>query len=267
MKELTSEELKEVQLNMMDYVDWFCRDNCIEYTLASGTLLGAIRHGGFIPWDDDIDIHLLRKEYNKFIFLWNEHKEKHPFELISIESGNNMGYPFAKIHDPKTITYIGAIERTGVFIDVFPVDFVRDQSDLIERYTTIAKLYEQRTQCFNWMLIKSDRRNISLKRLLYTFLKKPKASYNDLAKKISDLAQAMNESTDYVFEMACGFIGKNAVPTKVYEEYCDVKFENRLYRRVKDYDTLLTKAYGDWRKLPPVEERVTHHAFKAYWKD
>lgn len=266
MKELTPIELKEVQLRMMDYVDSFCRLNGIEYTLASGTLLGAMRHGGFIPWDDDIDIHFLRSEYNRFIKQWNEKKENHPFELVSIESGNNMGYPFAKIHDPNTVTYIGNIERTGVFIDVFPIDYVLDQDDLIERYSKIAKLYEQRTRCFNWMLVKSANKNVTFKQKFIAFLKKPKASYNELAITISDLAQSIHERTDYVFEMVCGFIGKNAVPTKVYESYCDVPFEDRVYRRVNDYDTLLTKAYGDWRTPPPPEKRITHHSFKAYWR-
>lgn len=267
MRELTKDELREVQLEMMDYVDRFCRDNNIQYTLSSGTLLGAMRHGGFIPWDDDIDIHMLRSEYKVFTKLWNDNREKHPYELVNIESGNNMGYPFGKIHDKRTVTYIGNIERTGVFIDVFPVDFVLDQDDLDKRYKQIAELYKQREKCLNWMLVKSSKEHVSIKRWIYAFLNKPRESYNDIAIEIANLAEEINYRTNYVFEIICGFIGKNVVPTEVYESYCDVKFEDKVYRRVVDYDTLLTKAYGDWRTPPPVEKRVTHHGFKAYWKD
>lgn len=275
MRKITSLELKEVQLKMMDYVDGFCRDNGIQYTLSSGTLLGAMRHGGFIPWDDDIDIHLLRSEYKKFTILWNKNKNKHPYELVNIESGNNMGYPFGKIHDPRTVTRIGNVERTGVFIDVFPIDFVQDQKDLEERHKIIAKLYKKRQRLMNWIVMKNSTKPVPFLKGVYSIIRNmsvqniinPLASYNELAVKISELAQAVNYRTDYVFEMICGVIKKNAVPIEVYEEYCDVKFEDRVYRRVKDFDTLLTKAYGDWRTPPPIEKRVTHHGFEAYWKD
>lgn len=267
MKKITTEELKDIQLNMMDYVDRFCRNNNVQYTLASGTLLGAMRHGGYIPWDDDIDIHLLRSEYEKFTSLWNSKKDHYPYELVNIESGNNMGYPFGKIHDLRTVTYIGNVERTGVFIDVFPIDYVIDQKDLEERHKTIAKLYKKRQRAMNCMVINCSTSSVPLLKRLYALIMKPKASYNDIALEIAKLAQTVNYRTDYVFEIVCGFIRKNAVPTKVYEEYCDVKFEDRLYRRVKDFDTLLTKSYGDWRTPPPVEKRITHHGFIAYWKE
>lgn len=267
MKKLTSDELKDVQLNMMDYVDNFCRNNGIQYTLSSGTLLGAMRHGGFIPWDDDIDIHLLRREYEKLTTLWNKTNDYYPYELVNIESGNNMGYPFGKIHDLRTVTYIGNVERTGVFIDVFPVDYVLDQRDLEKRHKIIAKLYKKRQRMMNCMVIDNSTSPVPLLKKIYAIIMKPSVSYNDLAIVIADLAQTIKYRTDYVFEIVCGFIKKNAVPTIVYEDYCDVKFEDRVYRRVRDFDTLLTKAYGDWRTLPPIEERVTHHGFEAYWKE
>ena len=128
MVELTLDELKATQLKIMDYVDAFCRENGIKYSLDGGTLLGAIRHKGFIPWDDDIDILMTRDEYNRFTEKWNSTSE-HPYVLSNEETGNSYGYPFGKVHDPKTVTFVGPIERTGVFIDVFPIDKVIDDND------------------------------------------------------------------------------------------------------------------------------------------
>lgn len=264
MKELTSDELKEVQLKILDYVDCFCRKNNIQYTISNGTLLGAVRHGGYIPWDDDIDIQLLRNEYNKFTQLWNESKEEHPYELVNIESGNNMGYPFGKIHDPNTITYVGNLMRTGVYIDVFPVDYVVDKDDYQKRSSEIAKLIKKRYACFRWMLVK-DSKQLFYKKII-PFLRKPSASYEDIAIEISNLAKKVQEKTDYVYDLVNGQYAKDIMPAIIYGDYADIKFEDRVFRSVKDTETYLTTTYGDWRTPPPPEKRVSHHGFKAYWK-
>lgn len=264
MKELTKDELKDVQLQIMDYVDHFCRSNNIQYTLSCGTLLGAVRHGGFIPWDDDIDIHLLRSEYNKLTQLWNESKFSHPYELVNIESGNNMGYPFGKIHNPKTITYVNGIERTGVFIDVFPIDYVEDYSDFNKRHGRIMNLYKKRDNCFAWMSAKKS--DIPFFQKMLVFLHKPRLGYNEIAEEISKIAQSVSCKTDYVYEMVQGIFPKDLIPSEVYEHYSDIKFEDRIYRSVDDTETYLTKTYGDWRTPPPPEKQVSHHGFSAYWK-
>ena len=264
MKELTLDELKDVQLQIMDYVDSFCRSNNIQYTLSCGTLLGAVRHGGFIPWDDDIDIQLLRNEYNRFTELWNSAPMSHPYELINIESGNNMGYPFGKIHDPRTITYISGLERTGVFIDVFPVDYVIDMDDYNKRHGQILELYKKRVKRFAWMSAKAS--DVTIMQKISAFIHKPKQSYNDIAVEISNLAQTISYKTDFVYEMVQGIFPKDIIPSMVYEEYKDIPFEDRVYRSVCDTETYLTKTYGDWRTPPPPEKQVTHHGFKAYWK-
>ena len=265
MRELTIAELKEKQMQIMDYVDSFCRKNNIQYTLAFGTLLGAERHGGYIPWDDDIDIQLVRSEYNRFTELWNKNKSEHPFELINIESGNNMGYPFGKIHDPKTVTYVENLERTGVFIDVFPMDYVLNEKDFKVRHEKIRDLYKKRDACFTWMV--TEKANLPFWKKIMPYLRKPRMSYEDIAISISELAKQVVNKTDFIYDLVIGVYSKAIIPSSVFGEFKDIKFEDRIYRSVKDTETYLTKTYGDWRTPPPPEKQVTHHGFKAFWRD
>lgn len=265
MKEIGIEELRELQMQLLDYVDAFCRKHDIKYTISGGTLLGAIRHGGYIPWDDDMDIQMLREEYNKFTLLWNKEKSEHPYELVNIESGNSMGYPFGKIHNPKTVTYIGKLERTGIYIDLFPVDYVKDQDDFVNRHAQVLGLYKQRSRVFDKMRLKHEPFNI---KLWYRILRNgaPHTTYNQIAEEINNVAMMVKESNSpLVYEMIAGTKCKNPIPTEVFKEYVDVAFENRKYMSVKDYDTYLTLTFGDYMTPPPAKERECH-LFQPYWR-
>ena len=265
MKQITDiAELRQLQMGILDEIDRFCKEQGLVYFLSSGTLIGAVRHKGYSPWDDDIDIQLLRPEYNKLTVLWNENKKKHPYELISIESGNNMGYPFAKIHDPKTVTYVGNIKRTGVFVDVFPVDYVKDREDYLLRSKKIERLIAKRYACFNWMKVKHS--DLPLYKKALQLLHRPLESYEKIAVNISNEAKKVKEKTAIACDMINGRYSKEMLSSEIYEDYKDVKFEDRIYRSVCDTETYLTKTYGDWRTPPPPEKQVTHHGFKAYWK-
>lgn len=266
MKEIQIDELRELQMQILDYVDGFCRKNCIKYTLSGGTLLGAVRHGGFIPWDDDIDIQMLREEYVRFTELWNLTPKDSRYELINIESGNNMGYPFGKIHDTRTVTYIGNVARTGVFVDVFPLDGVSSLKDFYKRHRIIKKLYANRAKAFQKDYINktNDKQNIIAKALQ---ILKPTKSFEDYAIEINEIAKnESDKNCPLVFEMISGMICKEPMPKSVFLSYSDISFENRVYMAVSDYDTYLRLTFGDYMQLPPVEKRNSHHVFKSYWK-
>lgn len=267
MKEIQIDELRELQMQILDYVDAFCRKHDIKYTISGGTLLGAVRHGGYIPWDDDMDIQMLRDEYNRFTTVWNQEKTCHGhFELVNIESGNSMGYPFGKIHDTRTVTYLGNYERTGVYIDVFPVDAVKDEEDFVSRHARIKELYDQRFRILEKIRIHTDPFN--WKRAVRLMLHPaPNKTYNHIAEEINDLAKG-HGSTDWplCYEMIAGLKCKRPIPKAVFEEYTDIEFGNRVYMSVKDYDTYLTLTFGDYMTPPPMKEREPHY-FTPYWKD
>ena len=265
MRQIGVKELRDLQMQILDYVDAFCRKHDIKYTISGGTLLGAIRHGGYIPWDDDMDIQMLREEYNKFTYLWNKEKSDHPYELVNIESGNNMGYPFGKIHNPQTVTYIGKLERTGIFIDLFPVDYVKDQEDFANRHAQVLRLIKERAHIFDKIRLKHEPFNI---KLWYRILRNgaPRTTYNQIADEINNVAMMVKDpNSPLVYEMIAGMKCKHPIPTGVFKEYVDIAFENRKYMSVKDYDTYLTLTFGDYMTPPPATEREKHQ-FHPYWR-
>ena len=265
MREIQLDELRKLQMQILDYVDAFCRKYDIKYTISGGTLLGAVRHGGFIPWDDDMDIQMLRDEYNKFTKIWNEHKDEHPFEFISIESGNSIGYVIGKVHNPNTVTFVRGVERTGVFVDVFPVDIVVDDADFARRRKRIKSLKRKENAAF--ILSSRKTSNVSFFHILKYWaltLGRPRSFF---ASKINEVAKEKNNSNgEMVFEMVAGVKCKRPMPKRIFEEYSDISFDSRQYMAVKDYDSYLTATFGDYMTLPPVEKRVCEHDFTPYWR-
>ncbi len=264
MIELTLEELKATEMRIMDYVDAFCRENGINYSLDGGTLLGAVRHKGFIPWDDDIDILMTRDEYNRFTEKWKS-ISNHPFVFSNEEIGNSYGYPFGKVHDPQTVTFVGPIERTGVFIDVFPIDKVVDRIDFETRRKTILELHKKRGAAFDWLQVKNG--GSMFRKRVKTFFNRPHKDFYQYASMINDIAKSKNSiSASWCYDLVSPVSAKSLTPAKTFDAYRDIPFEDRTYRAMADYDTYLTCLYGDYMTPPPPEKRVTHHGFKAYWK-
>ena len=121
-KTINVEELKQVQLDILKFVDEYCKKNNLKYYLAYGTLLGAVRHKGYIPWDDDIDLLMFREDYEKFVTSFKDER----YKVFATEVNAKYPYPFAKVGD--TTTYfeeeIKDVMDTGVNIDIFPLDYL-----------------------------------------------------------------------------------------------------------------------------------------------
>lgn len=267
MKTIDIEELKQIQMDILSVFQQFCLDYGIKYSLADGSLIGAIRHKGYIPWDDDIDIFILRNEYNKLMEIFPSVYNGH-YKLCSLERTKDWVLPFAKIYDDRTV-YLEKIAKPcsiGVNIDIFPLDKI--PSDIRE-----WKKYNKRRLFFQklyWAKQRSYKMKRSLcKNLIVTlvkFLTFP-VSYRRFAVFLNYYAQKYNEDCGlYIFECAQGLFGKNPFLVKDMDEILEWDFEDRKFWVMKGYDDCLKSLYGDYMKLPPKEKQVNHHLFEAYWK-
>ena len=132
MKPISSNEAKQILLELMDDIHQFCIENKIKYSLAFGTLIGAIRHKGFIPWDDDIDIYLMREDYDRFRKSYAPRKEY--IKLNDPETDEDYHRTFLKVEDTRTVVHeVAALKYVGIAIDIFPVDNLFDDLDRSRR--------------------------------------------------------------------------------------------------------------------------------------
>lgn len=255
MNALTSEELKNVQLRILDYVDKFCRENNIEYSLAAGTLLGAVRHKGFIPWDDDIDIALYRKDYD---MLLAHAEEWLPENYNIITADKDIRYPkyFAKIEDTNTtlvenfsLGYIG-----GIYVDIFPLDDVPNNKLLRNIHYRKFHFY-RKLQYYAYRNPYKHGKGIgaTLMALFQKFLSK-KSLHQAMQRVITEY----NEHTD------CDYVMTHDDGTCAYPKSClqtprKYLFENREFDGPTDANIFLSSYYGkDYMQLPPVEKRRSH---------
>lgn len=263
-KELTSQELCEKQLEMMDKFHEFCIHNNLTYYLAFGTLLGAVRHKGFIPWDDDIDICMIREDYNKLITI--SQKWDLPFDFVCYEDNSDYVNYFGKLSDRGTIldyTYMDDSLKTGVFIDIFPVDKVfldsREKKHFEKQMKYSIKMLRLSNQKKPWpsdSIIKSI-----MKDFLYVCSKLFGNKF--WMKRINALTKIKYNDTKKV----ASYVHGDSVFTEDYfKSGTLLKFESRYYNCPSEYDKYLRHVFGDYMKMPPIEEQKSVHDFKVYWK-
>lgn len=259
-------ELRQIQMGILSFVDKVCRENKIKYSICYGTLIGAIRHGGYIPWDDDIDIILLRKDYDRFIELLS--KLKNPvYELFSINKTPKYYHPYAKVSDSRTLLIEPDIEANiGVNIDIFPVDDAPDeeleQKKILARVKNYINLFV--ITGLKWRSKRPLIKNMFMMVIQFLLLPIPRLFFSRKIDKLARLAVKGESNTRGC--LVWGYGKKELMPSNIFDSYTDVKFENITVMALAEYDKYLSHIYGDYMQLPPEEKRVTHHSFKAYWK-
>lgn len=262
-KEINVEGLKKIQLDILTQVAEFCDQNGLKYFIGYGTLIGAIRHKGYIPWDDDIDIVMTRADYQKLLTCFKVQN----LEIVSPELNRDCPYTFAKIYNTKTqlIELFDIKFDIGINIDVFPLDYFPD--DVHESEKLMKRIHRLRcvigAKGITLVSKRSLIKNIILLmgKCVCSFL-----DYRTFIKKIVVHSQAYNE-TNFVGNAVWGYGMKERVPKEIFNDCVNVEFEGRKFKAPIGYDRWLRHIYGDYMQLPPEEKRVTHHAFKAYWKE
>lgn len=252
-----------VQLEIAKEIKRVCEENDIHYFLADGSFLGAVRHGGFIPWDDDMDIGMMRHDYEKFCRIAPE-KLKPEYCLQTWYTEPNYGLPFGKVLKKNTVYLENKKSRrlreNGFYVDIFPFDYVPEndgeQKKLAAQLLSIYRVKLMKCGYKPWM---ENDRIIWKKRLgyLYYQLRSLFVSQKTLARDYDTLAVA-TLSSDTVCE-------QSALPRPDYyertciEELADYVFEGETFKGPKDYDKYLSTLYGDYMKLPPVDQRENRH--------
>ena len=262
MQLLTLEEIHKIELNILVDVDRFCRENNICYSLDGGTLLGAIRHKGFIPWDDDIDVIMPREDYNRFVKSY--HSEDGRYRLYNKDtSPAYRTQMFSKVIDTQTVADEGLYEQQdayGLWVDVFPADYVPAKTRACRRIQ--KRFLKYRHLLFVRQRKKSEK---SLKDKLYSafYLCKSNTSVLCAAERYAKSAANSGyvSNLTMMFERLLGF----RFPEALFHNLIDVSFEGHTFKGFAGYDNYLTELYGDYMKLPPEEKRLTHYV-TAYRK-
>lgn len=263
-RQLNEEEIKEVELGVMDYIHNLCQKENINYSLAYGTLLGAVRHKGYIPWDDDVDISLKRDEYDKLYQAVL--RDNDPiYKVASWENDARYPYPFYRVYDARTVYENNYIENDidlGICVDVFPFDYYADVNKEMVKLDTYRRLSV-------YTLYGIHSKNAGLKNiirylLVLVFRLTRVKTWN---KKMNLLSMQANDSDsiDYLME-------NKRTSTKfektLLDKVMDSPFEDRIYKIPEASHQILSAIYGDdFMEIPPVEKRVKHDDFVAYIKE
>lgn len=268
-KKIGPEEIREIQMAILDEIVRICKENNLRYYLAYGSLIGAVRHKGYIPWDDDMDIFLVREDYDKLLSILKG-KEGDKAEWISLidDTSADYFYPFSKAVDNRTEVKMDRHKGShGIWVDLFPVDGL-PKSDFM------AKVFVMFCSFLRVVGLAMDTdfssKTLSAWTLFY------KRFFNILSciigkKRICRFVEwtfhrYSVKDSDKVAILFSGHKLDAIFKKEVLLQQDVYKFENREYTGCANYDLYLTQLYGDYMKLPPEEKRITHN-FGAWWKE
>ena len=262
MKEITIEEKKRISLEILDVIHDFCEKNGIKYYLAYGSLLGAVRHKGFIPWDDDIDLVMLRPEYELFQKLFNVDG----YTFVNEETKNIFPLVFGKVFANSTFgVYNGIPMNYGVAVDIFPLDGLpSDENEMLRLYRKQQKNYINFSRYVSGLLLKDVR---SIKDLILKIYSKI-IPLDFLKSNIVKTAKTYRyDNSNMIAPLQCLNINRfEKCNVNCYNEQVDLLFEGKKYKAPVGYDEVLKSFYGeDYMTPPPETQRITNHDEQYFW--
>ena len=269
MREIGLNEMKSIQLDILEALHRYCGSRGLRYSISNGTLIGSVIYGGYIPWDDDIDVAMPRADYDRLVSGFPELLDGR-YRLLSMERNPRWDRFFAKLCDERTVMLENRRDavQTGVNIDIFPADAVPDDGADLERWCkrrlAVHRVYELK-----------ERRLSSPRAWWKTALLIPaKLLLLPVGKRrLCDMAERQAKrwngaaSGTRVCSLVNGYHLTEPYPAESFDSLEETLFENRPCRRFSDYDTYLRAGYGDYMKEIPEEKQVSHHCFKAYYRD
>ena len=268
MKKLERQEIRNIQVRVLKKFHEICIQNNLTYSLYAGTLIGAMRHRGFIPWDDDIDVAMPREDYEKFL---TSYKEDDYLRLYDYRTESSYNYPFMKLADSRTFQVSPGKEAIdggiGLHIDIFAIDGLPKKKWLAIAHLKLLRLlrhcgvmsslslgtkgrpFKKRIVLFFFKLLTFGAKSCFWNRL-----------HNYLASRysLSDARWGGNS--------VWGYAERELVPVHCYEGSCPVCFENEQFNAFSGADEYLRTVYGDYMQPPPVEQQVGIHVVDAYIK-
>ena len=260
---LTMQDVKAVELQLLHVFDSFCRENKLRYSLAYGTLLGAVRHKGFIPWDDDIDVFMPIEDYKKFCTAF-PHRDEANVSNIGLASQLNLkganAIPFEKVVDTNIkvkSAYIADDIEEYAWLDIFPIVSFESEAQAKKAVKT-AEFYKHLFQTSRWS---SDQRGMMgvTKSLIGGIARHTRLQQWALGKISAMLEGRSFSSRDIAASISwadCGY--GELFPGHLFDELEEYEFEDGRFLGFKDFDCYLSLMYGDYMALPPVDKRVSH---------
>lgn len=266
MRQLSDTEIKATELEILNFFDSFCRSNGLKYSLAEGTLIGAVRHKGFIPWDDDTDVLMLRDDFEKMMKLFKDDR----YCMVKAQDNSVFPYLFGRIYDSHTkIIYENKDNHSGynggVWMDILPIDNFPDDPKVFKKLNRkiyiFSNFYRAKTRK---QLCKSMGiyRNIVFIITKILLLPIPARYFrNKLFEMMTSYNNVETKNKGYWTNY---WHDPWVFPSTAFEGFTQMEFEGRNYSVLKNYDAYLRSEYGDYTQLPPVSMQVAKHGFSAY---
>lgn len=271
MKEISAHTLRSLQLEMLKYIDEICTNNNLRYYAAYGTLLGAIRHQGFIPWDDDIDLYMPRSDFDKFQRIVKA--DNTYYNVISMLNTSSYYQPFAKLSDFRTVLIENNEPKEydqGVYIDIFILDSLPSDKKKAKRAKKKCHRYMILTYSLADNGFPKDKRGIVLLKSIFVwaYIKVILllGKQDSIKMKYEKAAKKYDYNNSIICFPECPFYTE-LYSKSTFEKYKTATFEDMTVRVPNNYKECLVQCYGDYMTLPPEEQRVATHQSVAYWKD